>query len=224
VKTLHTALLIVLCSPTAFPQATSQIQGSVQDATGAAVPGAEVKATQTDTGIVRIATTGAEGAYVLANLPIGPYRLEVTKQGFAAYEQTGIVLQVNTNPTIDFRLTVGAISEKVQVEADAAQVELQTTSVGNVIENQRILELPLNGRNAAELVQLTGASIPAGVTGSGGATAGMPGGLQFSVAGGQLSGIGYYLDGTMYNNLFDGSIFRSRFRTPCRSLKSKPAR
>ena len=204
VKTLHIALLIVLCSPIAFPQATSQIQGSVQDATGAAVPGAEVKATQTDTGIVRIATTSAEGAYVLANLPIGPYRLEVTKQGFAAYEQTGIVLQVNTNPTIDFRLTVGAISEKVQVEADAAQVELQTTSVGNVIENQRILELPLNGRNAAELVQLTGASIPAGVTGSGGATAGMPGGLQFSVAGGQLSGIGYYLDGTMYNNLFDG--------------------
>ena len=170
-KTLRTALLIALCSTTAFPQATSQIQGSVQDATGAAVPGAEVKATQIETGIVRIATTSAEGTYVLANLPIGPYRLEVTKQGFAAFEQTGIVLQVNTNPTIDFRLTVGAISEKVQVEANAAQVELQTTSVGNIIENQRILELPLNGRNAAELVQLTGASIPAGVTGSGGATA-----------------------------------------------------
>jgi len=104
----------------------------VQDATGAAVPGAEVKATQTDTGIVRIATTSAEGAYVLANLPIGPYRLEVTKQGFAAYEQTGIVLQVNTNPTIDFRLTVGAISEKVQVEAMQLKSSFKPPALGTL--------------------------------------------------------------------------------------------
>ncbi len=204
-KTLRIALLTALGCASVFPQATSQIQGSVQDATGAAVPGAEVKATQTDTGVVRTATTSAEGAYVLANLPIGPYRLEVTKQGFAVFEQTGIVLQVNTIPTIDIQLRVGAISEKVQVEANAAQVELQTTSIGNVIENQRILELPLNGRNAAELIQLAGASIPAGRIGVGGTTAGMPGGLQVAVAGGQLSGVGYYLDGTMYNNLFDAT-------------------
>jgi hypothetical protein len=135
----------------------------------------------------------------LPNLPIGPYKLEVSKSGFAAYEQTGIVLQVATNPTVDVQLKVGAVSEKVQVEANAAQVELQTTSIGGVIENQRILELPLNGRNPVELIQLAGASIPGGAN----ATAGMPGGLQVAVAGGQLSGVGYYLDGTMYNNLFD---------------------
>jgi len=193
------AALASLGAITVWGQATSQIRGTVQDATGAAIPGAEVKATQTDTGTVRTVTTSAEGAYVLPNLPIGPYRLEVSKSGFATFEQTGIVLQVATNPTIDVQLRVGAVSEKVQVEANATQVELQTTSIGGVIENQRILELPLNGRNPVELIQLAGASIPGGPN----ATAGMPGGLQVAVAGGQLSGVGYYLDGTPYNNLFD---------------------
>src|SRR5215472_14045844 len=161
-KRVRTAFVFTAFCLGAWAQSTSQIQGVVQDATGAAVPAAEVKATQTDTGVVRTATTSAEGAYVFPNLPIGPYKLEVNKSGFASYEQTGIVLQVATNPTIDVVLKVGAVSEKVQVEANAAQVELQTTSIGGVIENQRIVELPLNGRNAAQLIQLAGASIPAG--------------------------------------------------------------
>ena len=135
---------------------TSQIQGTVHDPTGAAVPGADVKATQTDTGAVRTATTGADGGYVLANLPIGPYRLDVTKAGFSSYAQTGIVLQVAVNPTVDVALKIGTASESVQVEANTTQVETQATGVGQVLENQRILELPLNGRNTADLVTLAG--------------------------------------------------------------------
>jgi hypothetical protein len=180
-------------------QATSQIQGVVVDPAGAAIPSAEVKATQTDTGIVRTATSDADGTYVLSNLPIGPYRLEVTKQGFSTFVQTGIVLQVATNPTVNVSLKLGTVSESVQVEANATQVETQTTSVGAVIENRRIVELPLNGRNPAELITLVGAAVSGGANG----TAGFPGGLNISVAGGLLSGIGYTLDGTMYNNLFD---------------------
>src|SRR5436305_230287 len=99
-------------------QNTAQIQGTVQDATGSAVPGAEVKATQTATGAIRVATSGDDGGYVLPNLPIGPYRLEISKQGFATYAQTGIVLQVATNPTIDVALKVGSVNEQVQVEAN----------------------------------------------------------------------------------------------------------
>src|SRR5207245_11746403 len=75
----------------------------------------------------------------------------------------------------------------------------QCTSVGRVIENQRILELPLNGRNAVELIGLAGAVSPAGRAG----TAGFPGGLNFSVAGGQLNGVTYFLDGALHNNPFD---------------------
>lgn len=180
-------------------QSTSQIQGVVLDPAGAAIPSAAIKATQTDTGLVRTATSSTDGTYVLTNLPIGPYRLEVTKQGFKSYQQTGIVLQVATNPTVNVSLQLGTVSESVQVEANATLVETQTTSVGGLIENRRIVELPLNGRNPVELIQLTGAAIPGGVNG----TAGFPGGLNISVAGGLLSGVGYSLDGTMYNNLFD---------------------
>ncbi len=169
------------------------------DPAGAAIPNAEIKATQTDTGLVRTATSSTDGTYVLTNLPIGPYRLEVTKQGFSSYVQTGIVLQVATNPTVNVSLKLGTVSESVQVESNATLVETQTTSVGGLVDNRRIVELPLNGRNPVELIQLTGAAIPGGANG----TAGFPGGLNISVAGGLLSGVGYSLDGTMYNNLFD---------------------
>ena len=195
----YLVVFVIVLGAALWGQATSQIQGVVEDPAGAAVPSAEVKATQTDTGLVRSATTSTDGSYVLANLPIGPYRLEVSKAGFSSYTQTGIVLQVATNPTVNVSLKLGTVSESVQVEANAALVETQTTSVGGLIDNKRIVDLPLNGRNPVELIQLTGAAIPGGANG----TAGFPGGLNISVAGGLLSGIGYTLDGTMYNNLFD---------------------
>src|SRR5690349_15481660 len=198
-STLYLYAVALLSAACIWGQATSQIQGVIVDPAGAAIPNAEVKATQTDTGLVRTATSADDGAYVLSNLPIGPYRLEVSKQGFSTYVQTGIVLQVATIPTVNVSLKLGTVSESVQVEANATLVETQTTSVGGLIENQRIVELPLNGRNAVELIQLTGAAVPGGANG----TAGFPGGLNISVAGGLLSGIGYSLDGTMYNNLFD---------------------
>jgi hypothetical protein len=195
----YLAVLTIALGACLWGQATSQIQGLVLDPAGAAVPGAEIKATQTATGVVRTTISGADGTYALANLAIGPYRLEVTKTGFSTYVQTGIVLQVASNPSLNVSLKVGAVSESIQVEANTTQVETQATSIGAVIENKRILELPLNGRNAVELIALSGATIPGGKNG----TAGFPGGLNFSVAGGQLAGIGYFLDGTAYNNLFD---------------------
>jgi Carboxypeptidase regulatory-like domain/TonB dependent receptor len=200
-KAIRILLMLPLAATFLFGQATSQIQGTVQDSSGAAVPGAAVKATQTDTGIVRATSSDSDGSYVLADLPIGPYRLEVGKEGFTSYVQTGIVLQVATNPTITVVLQLGRVSETVQVEANAAQVETENTSVGTVIENQRILDLPLNGRQATDLIQLTGAAIPSGVNG----TAGFPGGQNIAIAGGLLSGVGYFLDGTIYNNPFDAT-------------------
>ncbi len=198
---LRFASIFVLSCAAMFAQATSQIQGVVRDTSGLPIPGADVKATQTDTGAERTAVSGSDGNYVLSNLAIGPYRLEVSKSGFANYVQTGIVLQVATNPTIDVALGVSAVSQTVQVEANATQVETENTSLGTVIENKRIIDLPLNGRQATDLIQLTPATIPAGVNG----TAGFPGGQNIAIAGGQLSGIGYFLDGTLYNNPFDAT-------------------
>src|SRR5690242_16145780 len=87
--------------------ATAQINGTVSDASGLEVPGAEVKVTQTATGAVRVANTGAGGSYVFTSLPVGPYILEVVKDGFSKYVQSGIVLQVDSNPTIDAVLKLG---------------------------------------------------------------------------------------------------------------------
>ncbi|PWU03503.1 MAG: TonB-dependent receptor [Terriglobia bacterium] len=207
---LAATFALAVCSTAAWGQGISsaQIQGTVQDASGLAVPGAEIKATQTETGISRTTTTGADGGYVLPNLPVGPYSLEVTKQGFAKYVQTGIVLQVAANPTIDIALKVGAVSEQVSVEANAAMVETQNTAVGQIMENQRILELPLNGRNPADLIQLSGAAVGGSIAGpaynaSSRSFQGVLGGEGFSVAGGQSSGIAYLLDGTLHNNAYD---------------------
>src|SRR2546425_11369083 len=93
------AILFAFNNIALWAQATSQIQGVVHDASGAAIGGAEVKATQTDTGVVRTVASSEDGTYVLSNLPLGPYRLEVSRAGFTTYVQTGIVLQVATNPT-----------------------------------------------------------------------------------------------------------------------------
>jgi len=200
---LSSLALVLLCgvlfSASLWAQATSQIQGTVQDSSGAAVPGAAVKATQTATGAVRNVTSGADGSYILSNLPLGPYTIEVTKDGFSRYVQTGIVLQVGVSPTLDIPLKVGAVTDQVNVEANASLVETQSTSVGSVIENQRILELPLNGRNATDLIVIAGGAVPQGTSSS----RSMQGGQGYSVAGGQTFGVAYFLDGATHNNQYD---------------------
>jgi len=102
-----------LCAAPLFPQATAvvQITGSVADASGGAVAGAKITATQTSTGFSRETTSAADGAYVLSSLPIGPYRLQASASGFKSYARDGIVLQVNTNPTVNVVLEVGALTQ-----------------------------------------------------------------------------------------------------------------
>jgi len=198
---MKTIGVLLLCTVALWSQSqnTAQIQGVIQDASGAPVASAQITITQTETGLTRVVNSEADGGYVLPNLPIGHYRLEVSKLGFATYIQTGIELQVATNPTIDVALKIGAVNEQVQVEANAALVETQATGVGNVMETQRIVELPLNGRVATDLIQYTGAAIPLGVAGNGG----YPGTPQYSIAGSQAFGVGFWLDGSVYNNPWD---------------------
>src|ERR1700676_5454501 len=181
---------------------TANISGTVQDSTGLAVPGAEVKATQTETGLVRTVTSGADGGYILTNLPVGPYQLEVSKDGFSKYVQSGIVLQVGSNPTADIALKIGAVTEQVQVEANAALVETRNAGVGSVIDNQRVLELPLNGRQATELVFLTGMATAVNGAGLNSGVRNFPT-VDISVAGGLANGLTYRLDGATHNDPYN---------------------
>jgi hypothetical protein len=174
---------------------TSQLKGTVQDPTGSAVPGADVKVTQTATGANRTVLTGVDGGYLFTELPVGPYQLEVTKQGFSKAVQTGIVLQVASNPTIDVTLKVGAVSEQVLVGAAAAMVETQNTGVGQVIDQQRVIDLPLNGRQVTDLIFLTG-SASTGLA----FRASYPSSTAVSIAGGGGGTVSYVLDGGTHND------------------------
>src|SRR4029077_13017072 len=113
---------------------TAQINGTVRDSSGLVIADAEVKATQTATGVVRTVTSGPDGGYVITNLPIGPYMVEISKAGFAKYVQSGVILQVDSNPTIDAALRVGSVSEQLVVQADAALVETRSTGLGTVVD------------------------------------------------------------------------------------------
>ena len=199
VKTVVSLILVFfMACADIWAQATAQINGRVQDASGSVVPGAEVRATQAETNVVRTTATEPDGSFVLTNLPIGPYRLEVGKEGFTTYVQSGIVLQVNSSPTVNVALQVGAVTQQVVVEASAALVETRTSGVGQVVENQRILELPLNGRNVTDLITLAGAAVQ------------MTGGRSFGwgpfigIAGGVPFGTDYRLDGANHLNFMTG--------------------
>jgi hypothetical protein len=181
--------------------AGSQLSGVVRDSSGGAVPGAEVTVTKTDTGAVRTVFTGADGAYALPNLPVGPYQLKVVLTGFNSYIRDGIVLQVGSSPEINVTLALGAISEQVTVTANTTMVETRNTGVGQVVDNQRIMEMPLNGRQATELIFLSGlaTSAPAGDLNT---NKNFPT-VTISVAGGQANGITYIMDGGTHNDPFN---------------------
>jgi len=191
------ALTLLLTSTASWAQlSTAQLSGRVTDESGAVLPGVTVTVTQTDTGLMRTVTTDDNGAYVLTNLPTGPYRLEAMLQGFRTFSQTGIVLQVAATPAINVVLAIGSLEETVSVEAAAPIVDVQSAGIGAVVENERILELPLNGRNSAELVLIVGAAVQTGEVGG----RNFPGGILVSVAGGLPTGIGYLLDGATHNS------------------------
>ena len=141
-----------------FAQATSQISGTVKDATGGVVVGAEITVRQTDTGVTRSVTSDASGDYSLPSLPLGPYRLEIKREGFTTFVQTGIVLQVGSAATVNPVLKVGAVAQSVQVEATAPMTDTTTTGVGQVVNSQSVVDLPLNGRQVTQLITLAGAS------------------------------------------------------------------
>jgi Carboxypeptidase regulatory-like domain len=193
--------IFVLSCGAMLGQAVSQISGTTRDASGAVVPGVEVTAIQTGTGVKRTTVTSAAGDFVLPNLQIGPYRLEASKPGFQTYIQDGIELRVNTSPVIPITLGVGEVSQSVEVQANASLVETQNLGVGTVMETQRILDLPLNGRTPTDLIPLTGAAVQTGIS----PTYSMNTGVTISVAGGVDFGVYYALDGAPHLNLYDST-------------------
>jgi hypothetical protein len=200
------AIILTLSNPvTVLSQAvaSAQIHGVVTDPSGAVVSGAAIKATQTDTGQVRTAVSATDGSYVFPNLPVGPHSLEVVSQSFRNYLQSGIVLQVGNNVQVNVALQVGALAQEVEVAADAAMVETQGTAISEVIDQRRIIDLPLNGRQATDLILLSGsASTPPNATRVAEGAAGHDyiSAAGVAVSGGQVNGNNFLLDGGDHND------------------------
>jgi Carboxypeptidase regulatory-like domain/TonB dependent receptor len=153
-------ILALACGDSIAQQITASLRGTVTDPSGAIVQNASVTAKQGETGLVRSVSTDRLGAYVIAELPVGHYQIMVEAQGFQKYVQEGIGLNVNEMAIINVQLPVGAQKEKVEVSADAQLIQATATSLGSPVLEREIVDLPLNGRNFAQLGLLQTGVVP----------------------------------------------------------------
>ena len=202
--------IVVTTKPALGQQgATAGIYGSVFDSQGAVISDVKVSVLQVATGQLRIANTDQTGAFLFPLLPVGAYRITVERAGFKKYEQTGLQLQVNDNVKVDIRLVVGDISTLVTVESSTVAVETSNASIKEVVDSRRVVDLPLNGRNLADLTLLVAGVQPAGLP-NGDAVLGQysaPGVKALSVNGSRQNQVKYTLDGgDNTDSLRNGSV------------------
>ena len=164
-RRLTLLLAVLLAAPLMAQQGKGSISGTVTDASGASVPLASVRIVNADTNATVQLTTNDEGYFTAPALPVGAYTVAVEKQGFKRVNRTGITLQVDQHVALPLQLDLGTTAESVEVTGEVSLVETGSATVGKVIENRRVSELPLNGRNALALVMLVpGVRSQAGAT------------------------------------------------------------
>lgn len=197
--------LVLLCGKPAVAQyTTASLGGTVSDASGASIPEAQVTARNVDTGFTQVTTSDSAGAFLFSRLPIGNYELRCEKSGFSTYQQTGIRLTVNQVASQLITMQVGQVAERVTVEANAELVTTRTGTVGQLINEKQIVELPLNGRLAQTLVFLSAGTVDLGrngcrICGHGGV---YPGEQTAGVNGAGMGQVNYQLDGAGHNDTY----------------------
>ena len=183
------------------------ISGTVRDPQGARVPNVEVVVTEEKTGATRTVTTDGDGFYNVPSLPAGFYTVTATPSGFKKTVTTGVELHVSENKTLNIDLQVGQVSETVTITSDQAPVELRSGEVSSLISEKQVTELPLNGRNYAQLALMVPGVSPVTQSGAGGAFGtrgtGLNAGVDMSVNGNQSNANLWTVDGV--NNMDVGS-------------------
>ncbi|MEP6872630.1 MAG: carboxypeptidase-like regulatory domain-containing protein, partial [Anaerolineaceae bacterium] len=179
------------------------ISGSATDTSGAVVPGTVVTAINDETGFRRETTVGSAGEYSIVGLQPGSYTLVAERSGFKKFTTKGLTLQVDQNARIDVRLEVGVVSEVVEVSSRAAMLQTEQSSVGSVVDHQKIVEFPLNGRNFVQL----GLLLPGVNTGDvGGVAGGGTSGGGISISGLRPEQNSFLLDGTTNSDQYQNSL------------------
>ncbi len=196
---LFVVLALLLVPVLSQAQGLGSIAGRITDPEGASVPNAKVTAVQVGTGFSRAAMSDSEGLYVIPSLQPATYDLTVEAAGFGTSKESGIILLADQTLTVNFGLKLGTTTEVVTVSGNALQVDMATSTIKQVIEEQRISELPLNGRNAAQLTLLVAGAVNSPNGGADqGATKTFPGAVTYSANGARQDTISYQLDGGNY--------------------------
>ena len=181
---------------------TASVLGIVKDSSGAVVPDATLTARSSETGQTRTATAAADGSYRLSGLPVGAYEIRAEHAGFQPEVQSGLKLTVSQEAVVNFNLQVGAVEQAVQVTAEAPLVNTTSGSLGGLVSEERVADLPLNGRNYIDLTLLQpGISRDRNINAQGG----LQTGVWYSSNGAPVRSNNYLLDGALLQSLFGAS-------------------
>src|SRR5579862_4926677 len=196
----------LLLSSLAFAQSTGVIQGTVTDASGAAVPNASISVRETSTSQERSAVTDSTGSYQIPSLPVGTWRVEVKASGMAQTVADNLIVSVGTTVRQDFSLKVASASEVVEVEASAAMVETSSVSVGAVVNQRSVQEVPLNGRHFVDLAYLVPGTVTPPANGSLTAPLRGQGSFSFNSAGAREDSVNFQINGINLNDPIQNQI------------------
>ncbi len=205
-RALGLAVLLSLYSAVCLAQSTGNIQGVVQDATGAALPNATVTAKNVATGLVRTTQSDSAGSYIFPGLLPGTYNVTATGSGFKTAEIQNVVLQVSTTVPVNFRLSPASAQQTVQVTAQESVLDMTGPTVGQVIDQRTVQEAPLNGRHFVDL----GTLIPGSVTAPANGFLAQPvrgqGALSFDSAGQREDTVNFMINGINLNDMIQNQI------------------
>jgi Carboxypeptidase regulatory-like domain len=197
VRFVSQAVLLPLClTVPPFSQGFGTITGAIADPSGAALAQCNVMATEVATGLSRTSVAGQDGYYVLNSPRPAEYIVTVEQQGFEKFRRTGVVLLANQSLTINISMALGSTRESVTVDGSVTRVDTTTATLREVAELSRMIELPLNGRNAAQLTTLVAGAVAAlSNNADQGATKTFPAAVTVSTNGSRDNQVGYLLDG-----------------------------
>jgi len=202
---LLAAVLMLLAAPVAA-QSTATLQGTVTDAQGAAVPGVTVTARNAATGVERSTVSDARGYYQLASLPVGVFRVQATAPGFQTQVVSDLRLEVANIAVQNFQLKVGGVTEETTVTAEAPVIESSTISVGQVISQRTVQEIPLNGRHFVDLGLLIPGSVAPQQNGFLTAPLRGQGSFAFNTAGNREDTVNFMINGINLNDQVQNQI------------------
>jgi hypothetical protein len=206
IQPLCIATLFGVCTLAAWGQSTASLSGTVTDPSGAVIPGARVLVHSLATGADRVVNTDSDGLYIVPSLQPGDYKVQLTASGFSAYTVEKVTLDVDRQVTENMRMAVSTTGETVQVQSATQEIESQTITVGQVIDNKSVQSLPLNGRHFLDLTVLTPGGVVADTAGSLTAPSRGLGANSFLTAGNREDSVNFQINGINLNDISQNQI------------------